>query len=74
MLKIVSSVLMFDVILELRRINARSIVGCKDVFLSYAHVNINFARKVKVRTGTAVASTDYLHCVYSVTPTNYRMH
>ena len=28
--------------------NMQSIVGHKDVFLSYAHININFARKIKV--------------------------
>ena len=33
----------------LRRMNMRSIVGHKDVFLSYAHININFARRLKVR-------------------------
>ena len=38
----------FVVIVELRRMNARSIVGAKDVFLSYAHINIGLAKKVKV--------------------------
>lgn len=31
----------------LRRMNMRSIVGHKDIFLSYAHININFARRLK---------------------------
>ena len=32
----------------LRRMNMRATVGHKDVFLSYAHININFARRLKV--------------------------
>ena len=40
----------FVAIVELRRMNARSIVGAKDVFLSYAHINIALAKKVKVGT------------------------
>ena len=34
--------------IELRRMNMRAIVGQKDVFLSYSHININFARRIKV--------------------------
>ena len=30
-------------------LNMQSIVQKKDVFLSYAHINIDFARKLKVR-------------------------
>ena len=47
-------------IVELRRMNARSIVGAKDVFLSYAHINIGLAKKVKVGTRIAV------HCIASL--------
>ena len=32
----------------LRRMNMRATIGHKDVFLSYAHLNINFARRLKV--------------------------
>lgn len=40
--------------LELRRLNMRSIVGRKDVFLSYAHMNIQFAQQIKVLWCTVV--------------------
>jgi hypothetical protein len=33
---------------DLRRLNMRSIVGRKDVFLSYAHINVQFALQIKV--------------------------
>ena len=33
---------------DLRRLNMRSMVGRKDVFLSYAHINVEFALRVKV--------------------------
>jgi hypothetical protein len=32
---------------DLRRLNMRSMVGRKDVFLSYAHINIQFALRIK---------------------------
>jgi hypothetical protein len=32
---------------DLRRLNMRSMVGRKDVFLSYAHINIQFAIRIK---------------------------
>ena len=33
---------------DLRRLNMRSVVGKKDVFLSYAHINVAFAQRIKV--------------------------
>ena len=39
--------------------NARSVVGRKDVFLSYAHININFARRLKVRVHSPLNSEPY---------------
>ena len=37
-------------LLDLRRMNMRSVVGKKDVFLSYAHINVQFALHIKVRS------------------------
>ena len=42
---------------ELRRLNMRSVVGRKDVFLSYAHINIQFAKKIKVYRAVACMYT-----------------
>ena len=42
--------------------NMRSIVGHKDVFLSYAHISINFARKIKVISDNILISC---HSVYN---------
>ncbi|KAL5470853.1 hypothetical protein EMCRGX_G028891 [Ephydatia muelleri] len=39
---------------DLRRMNMRHIVGSKDIFLSYAHINIQFARKLKIALNDAL--------------------
>ena len=49
---------------ELRRMNMRSEVGRKDVFLSYAHIDINFARKIKVLQLSLLVSM--VICVHSM--------
>jgi len=51
-------------ILELRRMKMRSVIGRKDVFLSYAHMNIEYSRKIKVRR-YKTAFMLYMHCTGS---------
>ncbi|XP_065911545.1 uncharacterized protein [Dysidea avara] len=42
-----------ELIDELRRMKMRSVVGRKDIFLSYAHMNIEFSRKIKAALNEA---------------------
>ena len=51
--------------LELRRMNMRSIVGRKDIFLSYAHINIKFGREIKVSIRAKRISVS--NCSHSLT-------
>ena len=44
--------------------NMQSIVGHKDVFLSYAHININFARKIKVFSACGEGYTTFYDKIY----------
>ena len=49
----------------------RSVVGQKDIFLSYAHVTINFARRIKVSMNSVwhphTHITAYLHGTHHLT-------
>ena len=45
-----TGLIFISVCIGLRRMKMRSVSKRKDIFLSYAHMNIEFARRIQVRS------------------------